>query len=187
MVAILVLLECVLQYEKDFYFIELKESRNPCFTRMCFAIILLIIQEVKSMISRNPCFTRMCFAIRDLENYCNTELTSQSLFYQNVFCNNEGFYNFLEDIEGRNPCFTRMCFAILYTQNKVVSMNMSQSLFYQNVFCNIIMEQYFIKYYFVAILVLLECVLQFKNIISKIVTYPSRNPCFTRMCFAICQ
>ena len=40
-----------------------KSGRNPCFTRMCFAIMRINQIIVKDAIRRNPCFTRMCFAI----------------------------------------------------------------------------------------------------------------------------
>ena len=38
------------------------ESRNPCFTRMCFAI-KYARRFKKRRKCRNPCFTRMCFAM----------------------------------------------------------------------------------------------------------------------------
>ncbi len=62
-VTILVLLDYVLQYQDVLSNQVGNFGHNPCFIRLCFAIVIIMItHEFKTR--HNPCFIRLCFAMR---------------------------------------------------------------------------------------------------------------------------
>ena len=56
-------------------------SRNPCFIRLCFAITIYLQRRISDMLRRNPCFIRLCFAMNILDPFHYPSSQSQSLFY----------------------------------------------------------------------------------------------------------
>ena len=134
-VAILVLVDSVLQYKKLQRFHIFQQSRNPCFSGQCFAI-KVILEEV------DPRFV------------------SQSLFQWTVFCNLRIRLMKSYQRMGRNPCFSGQCFAIEKNKNNQLSNERSQSLFQWTVFCNKDNRFFPIAPIKVATLVLVDSVLQ---------------------------
>ena len=134
-VAILVLLDYVLQYNVIFVNKGLKGSRNPCFIRLCFAM-LIFKSNTYLVTSRNPCFIRLCFAMKFLEKGETLDHGVAILVLLDYVLQWEIDSDFRQIlavailvlldyvlqsktvtlkriyIKRRNPCFIRLCFAI---------------------------------------------------------------------------
>ena len=88
-------------------------------------------------------------------------------------------------VDCRNPCFIRLCFAIYKSYTKSIEISSRNPCFIRLCFAIAIQMVSNNGKIDVAILVLLDYVLQCSDLDKLFKSYSSRNPCFIRLCFAI--
>ena len=159
-ISILVLVDSVLQYKVQNDIHQTLVLSQSLFQWTVFCNNVYPYSLVFKKVGRNPCYSGQCFAIKK-------KLKISRLLLR------------------RNPCFSGQCFAISNTCFFEKLENMSQSLFQWTVFCNYRPSLHPGSRTHVAILVLVDSVLQFNIQPHRQIMQTCRNPCFSGQCFAI--